>query len=105
MPTNKRKREDLRRSANAVGQTKLSFKKQKSSVSGTEEVSLIDFFILNLSNFHSQNYCTFFDGFVSSSYLLKNMSFNREAFIFEDSLRWEHKFPPWKYIFRGIFNF
>ena len=87
MPTNKRKREDLRRSANAVGQTKLSFKKQKSSVSGAEEVSLIDFFILNLSNFHLQNYCTFFDGFVSSSYLPKNMSFNREAFIFKDSLR------------------
>ena len=41
MPTNKRKREDLRRSANAVGQTKLSFKKQKPSVSETEEVSFI----------------------------------------------------------------
>ena len=38
MPTNKRKRKDLRRSANAVGQTKLSFKKQKSSVSETQEV-------------------------------------------------------------------
>ena len=38
MPTNKRKPKDLRRSANAVGQTKLSFKKQKSSVSETQEV-------------------------------------------------------------------
>ena len=51
MPTNKRKREDLRRSANAVGQTKLSFKKQKSSVSGTEEVNFIIFFISNLKQF------------------------------------------------------
>ena len=39
MPTNKRKREDLRRSSNAAHQAKLSFKKQKSSVSEMEEVS------------------------------------------------------------------
>ena len=39
MPINKRKREDLRRSSNAAHQAKLSFKKQKSSVSETEEVT------------------------------------------------------------------
>ena len=35
MPTNKRKRKDLLWSAHAVNQTKLSFKKQKSSASET----------------------------------------------------------------------
>ena len=48
MPTNKRKREDLRRSASAVGQTKLSFKKRKLSVSETEEVNFIKLFISKL---------------------------------------------------------
>ena len=51
MPTNQRKREDLRRSANAVGQTKLSFKKQKSSVLETEEVSFIKLFISELKQY------------------------------------------------------
>ena len=48
MPTNKRKREGLRRSANVVGQTKLSFKKQKSSVLETKKVSVIRVFISEL---------------------------------------------------------
>ena len=51
IPTNKRDREDLQRSADAVGQTKLSFKKQKSSVSETEEVSFIKLFISKLKQF------------------------------------------------------
>ena len=37
MLPNKKKREDLRRSADAVGKTKLSFKKEKSRI---EEVPL-----------------------------------------------------------------
>ena len=65
MPTNKRKREDLRRSSNAAHQAKLSFKKQKSSVSETEEVS----FKLFISKSYLQNYCIYFDGFISLSYL------------------------------------
>ena len=48
MPTNKRKREGLRRSANVVGQTKLSFKKQNSSVLETKKVSVIRVFISEL---------------------------------------------------------
>ena len=64
MPTKKRKREDLRRSSNAARQAKLSFKKQKSSVSEMEEVS----FKLLISKSYLQNYCMYFDGFVSLSY-------------------------------------
>ena len=64
MPTNKRKCEDLRRSSNAARQAKLSFKKQK-SVSETEEVS----FKLFISKSYLQNYCIYFDGFISLSYL------------------------------------
>ena len=65
MPTNKIKCEDLQRSSNAARQAKLSFKKQKSSVSETEEVR----FKLFISKSYLQNYCIYFDGFVSLSYL------------------------------------
>ena len=50
MPANERKLEDLQRLANAVGQTKPSFKKQKSSVLEIEEVSF-KLFVLRSQQF------------------------------------------------------
>ena len=75
MPTNKRKREDLRWSAHAVNQTKLSFKKQKSSDSETKEVSFIKLFISKLKQFSLAKLLHIFRWIFSLSYLPKSMSF------------------------------
>ena len=92
MPTNKRKREDLRRSANAVGQTKLSFKKQKSSVSGTEEVNFIIFFISNLKQFPLAKLLHFFWWYCFIILPSLKHVFLQRSFYITDSLRWERKF-------------
>ena len=54
MPTNKRKRENLQTSANAVGQTNLSVKKQKSSLSEMADISF-KLFISKLKQFSLAN--------------------------------------------------
>ena len=77
MSTNKRKRQDLRGSANAVGQTKLSFFR-KYQVFETEEVT----FISKLKHVPTCNIIAHFSmDLIHYLTFLKACLFNRETYI------------------------